>query len=208
MVKKLSIVFIIMGLSIVILNGYQWWTESRVASFDPELEEERSLSSSSLNQAAGVENKKVNHLSAETITDYQTGEHVGELVIPRLGKRYPVFYGADQATLKKGVGMYDTPFTTSPSEGGHTALAGHRETTFVGLDALVEGDFIYVTEGVTEYKYQINNIWVTDSEDTSVIVSKSKPTLTLTTCYPFDFIGSAPKRFIVQADLVNSRKVE
>ncbi|WP_394219474.1 sortase [Halobacillus trueperi] len=204
MIRKLSIIFITVGLFIVLWNGYQWWIQSHVVSYDPELQTEM-RQGSSVSKEREDASYAVDHVSAET---YENGEGVGELTIPKLGKKYPVYYGADFNTLKKGIGMYDTTFTTSPSEGGHTALAGHRETTFVGLDGLVEGDFIYLTENNIEYEYQINNIWVTDAEDTSVLVPKSSPTLTLTTCYPFDFIGSAPERFIVQADFVKKQEIQ
>lgn len=204
MIRKLSITFITLGLLMVLWNGYQWWMQSQVVSYDPELQTEL-RQSYSVSKNPGDSSYTVDHVSAET---YETGEGMEELTIPKLGKKYPVYYGSDPDTLEKGIGMYDTSFTTSPSEGGHTALAGHRETTFVGLDGLVEGDFIYLTENNIEYEYQINNIWVTDAEDTSVLAPKSSPTLTLTTCYPFDFIGSAPERFIVQADLVKQQEIK
>ncbi len=53
------------------------------------------------------------------------------------------------------------------------------------------------------FTYEIKEIWITDENDRTVIVKKDKPTLTLTTCYPFDFIGSAPDRYIIQAELVS-----
>lgn len=207
MIRRLSVIIIGLGFCIVLWNGYQWWSESRVVSFDQNLQsevEQSHTTSEELEKTSFQEGR----VSAETTPAYETGEGIGELTIPKLGKRYPVYYGSDQNTLKKGIGMYDTPYTTSPSEGRHTALAGHRETTFTGLDGLVEGDFIYVTENNIEYEYQIHKIWVTDAEDTSVLVPKSSPTLTLTTRYPFDFIGTAPERFIVQADLVKEEELK
>ncbi|MFZ0370864.1 MAG: sortase [Halobacillus sp.] len=199
MIKKLSILLIGLGMIITAWNAVDWWNQSRVVSYEPELKSE--VKASPVSAEVHKPSPDPHSVSAETSDDYEKGEDIGELTIPKLGKRYPVYYGSDENTLTKGVGMYDTPYTNLPSEGGHTALAGHRETTFVGLDQLAKGDSIYLTENQMEYEYVIQSIWITDAEDRSVIVPETSSTLTLTTCYPFDFIGSAPDRFIVQAEL-------
>ncbi|GEN53698.1 sortase [Halobacillus faecis] len=204
MIRKLSIIFITMGLLVVLWNGSQWWLQSQVIFYDPELQTDK-REASSVSEQVSESSYTVDYVSAET---YGTGEGVGELTIPKLGKKYPVYYDADPDNIKKGIGMFDTSLTSSPSEGGHTALFGHRETTFASLDGLVEGDFIYLTEKNIEYEYQINKIWVAESEDKSFLVPTSSPTLTFTTCYPFDFIGSAPERFIVEADLVKQQEIQ
>lgn len=200
MIQKLSVALLLLGLVLVFWNGFQWWSESRVAVYDAEMQDV------SYSPESGPSPSE-DFVAAETVGSYQEGGEIGELTIPKLGRRYPVFFGTGDSTLKEGVGLYDTSYTTLPSEKGHTALAGHRETVFRGLDGLVPGDFLYLTEGGYEYEYQINRIWVTDEQDTSVIVKKDSPTLTLTTCYPFDFIGSAPERFIVQAEFVKRHEL-
>ncbi|MCA1010313.1 sortase [Halobacillus halophilus] len=205
MIKKLSILLIGLGMIVTAWNAVEWWNQSRVVSYEPELKNEvhkTSPVSADVQKPPPVPDS----VSAETFAGYEKGENIGELTIPKLGKRYPVYYGSDEDTLTKGVGMYDTPYTNLPSEGGHTALAGHRETTFVGLDQLSEGDSIYLTENEVEYEYVIQSTWITDAEDRSVIVPETSSTLTLTTCYPFDFIGSAPDRFIVQAELAAQKE--
>ncbi|MBX0359387.1 sortase [Halobacillus sp. Nhm2S1] len=201
MIRKLSIIFITLGLLVVLGNGSQWWLQSQVVFYDHELQTDK-REASSVSEQARESSNTVDYVSAET------GEGIGELTIPKLGKKYPVYYDSDPDNVKKGIGMFDTSFTSPPSEGEHTVLAGHRETTFAVLDGLVEGDFVYLTENNIEYEYQINKIWVGDSEDPSFLVPASSPTLTFTTCYPFDFIGSAPERFIVQADLVKQQEIQ
>lgn len=200
MIQKLGVVVLLLGLVLIFWNGFNWWSESRVAVYDAEMQE-------SAYSLESEQPESADFVAAETVESYQEGDRVGELTIPKLGRRYPVFFGTEDTTLKEGLGLYDTSYTTLPSEKGHTALAGHRETMFRGLDDLVPGDFLYVREGNYEYEYQINRTWVTDEGDTSVIAKTVGPTLTLTTCYPFEFIGPAPERLIVQAEFVKKQKL-
>ncbi|WP_121612685.1 class D sortase [Mesobacillus foraminis] len=133
---------------------------------------------------------------------HELGEKVAWLIIPTIAQKYSVYWGAQPDILKKGVGMYVSPFTTTPNGGGHTVLSGHRDTVFYRLKELEEGDVLKVEYHDDIYTYKIKKIWITHAEDRSVVVRKSIPTLTLTTCYPFSYIGNAPKRYIVQAELV------
>lgn len=136
-------------------------------------------------------------------TDQQKGNEVAKLIIPKLDLSYDVFWGTDENTLKEGVGMYVSKWTTVPNPiGGHTVLSGHRDTVFTKLGDLDEGDTLTEKYHGKSYQYRIKKIWITNPDDRSVIVKKDKPTLTLTTCYPFHYIGPAPKRYIVQAELV------
>lgn len=138
-------------------------------------------------------------------TDYKVGEEVAKLIIPKLEISYDVFWGTDEDTLAEGVGMYVSQLTNIPNpEGGHTVLSGHRDTVFRKLGELENGDTLTVQYEGEEYRYSIKKIWITDPEDRTVIVEKEKPTLTLTTCYPFYYVGPAPERFIVQAELESS----
>lgn len=134
---------------------------------------------------------------------YHAGDRFGELIIPKLGMVYEVYWGTDDDTLKKGVGYHDSKFTTPPSGMGHTVLSGHRDTVFSELGDMEEGDRLYIDVEGKVYEYQIRDIWITDAEDRTVIVEKDTPTLTLTTCYPFNFFGVAPDRYIIQAELTD-----
>ena len=134
---------------------------------------------------------------------FHQGEEIGELTIPKLGNLFSIYYGTDKDTLKKGVGLYESSYTALPTDYKHTALAGHRDTVFSGLENLAIGDRMYLVFDNIKYEYQIRDIWITDKEDRSVLVDKMKPTLTLTTCYPFDFIGPAPQRYIIQSEMVD-----
>ncbi|TWT25097.1 class D sortase [Planomicrobium sp. CPCC 101110] len=133
------------------------------------------------------------------------GEKTATLLIPEIEQKYSVYWGADDATLKKGVGMFVSDLTTVPGGYGHTVLSGHRDTVFTRLAELEEKDNLMVEYEGRIYVYEIFKMWVTDEDDRSVIVEKDESILTLTTCYPFDFIGSAPDRYIVQARLVSTQ---
>lgn len=137
-------------------------------------------------------------------TEHKEGEKVAMLNIPKIKKKFSIYWGANDATLKKGVGMFVSDLTTTPSGGGHTVLSGHRDTVFTELGELKEKDNLIVEYDNTMYKYEIQKMWITHADDRTVIVKKEEPTLTLTTCYPFDYIGDAPDRYIIEAKLITS----
>ncbi|SER57908.1 class D sortase [Salipaludibacillus aurantiacus] len=136
--------------------------------------------------------------------DLSAGDYVADLVIPGTGKKYLTYWGTEDESLDQGVGMHVSQWTTAPDQGGHTVLSGHRDTVFTEMGDLEIGDTMTVTYSGVEYTYEIEDIWITDAEDRTVIVEKEEPTLTLTTCYPFDFIGPAPDRYIMQGSLVET----
>lgn len=126
-------------------------------------------------------------------------------MIPDFMRRYAVFWGTSSTVLEQGVGMYVSRWTAVPNvRGGHTVLSGHRDTVFSELGRLDKGERLVVKYDGRKFIYRIQKIWITTADDRSVIVPKKKPTLTLTTCYPFGYLGNAPKRYIVQAVLAGS----
>lgn len=136
--------------------------------------------------------------------EYDKGDEVGWLLVPSLDMKYPIYWGTDDDTLTQGVGYHEGDFTTPPDGLAHTVLSGHRDTVFRELGDLEEGEKIYVQFEDVQYEYEIQKTWITDAQDRTVIVNKDEPTLTLTTCYPFSFIGAAPDRYIIEAPLVST----
>ncbi|HSM49884.1 MAG TPA: class D sortase [Thermoanaerobaculia bacterium] len=127
----------------------------------------------------------------------ESGALIGRLEIPSAG--ISVFVGAGTAarTLRRGAGLIEG--TTLPGEPGNVGLAGHRDTFFRGLRDVRPADRIYlVTPGGT-FEYVVESLRTVAPERSDVLRSSAHPTLTLVTCYPFDFIGPAPLRFIVRA---------
>ncbi len=124
-------------------------------------------------------------------------EMIGRLEIPRLQVTAMVREGADGKTLHRAVGHI--PGTALPGDAGNVALAGHRDTFFRALRNIRKNDTIeFETENGT-YRYQVESTDIVGPRDVNVLAAASHRTLTLVTCYPFYYIGSAPKRFIVRA---------
>jgi sortase A len=122
---------------------------------------------------------------------------VGRLEVPRLGLSAIAREGVDARTLRSAVGH--VPETALPGEPGNVAFAGHRDTFFRKLKDVKKGDRIVVTTAGGVYAYDVRETKVVRPSDVSVLEPTREPALTLVTCYPFDFIGRAPERFIVRA---------
>lgn len=135
----------------------------------------------------------------------EKGERFADLVIPKLGLRLPIVEGTEEEQLKKGIGHYtDSVF---PGEPDNAVLAGHRESRFRDIGRLKKGDRIIVeTKDEGTFVFAVKKTWITDKDDRTVIVSHDESLLTLITCYPFHYIGAAPERYIVQAELEEIRR--
>jgi sortase A len=133
---------------------------------------------------------------------------VAVLRIPKIHLEVPVLQGIDDLTLNRAVGLI--PGTASPGEDGNLGIAGHRDGFFRGLKDLRIGDPIEIVTQIKINTYIIDRIVIVDPSDVSVLARRPRTSVTLVTCYPFYFVGSAPQRYIVQASLVtpSSSKVE
>jgi sortase A len=121
------------------------------------------------------------------------------LRIPRIRLEVPVLEGTDELTLNRGVGHIEE--TAKPGTDGNAGIAGHRDGFFRGLKDVAPGDAIELVTSSTTEVYRIERTWIVDPEDVSVLDPTPARSLTLVTCYPFYFVGSAPQRFIVRAVL-------
>ena len=127
---------------------------------------------------------------------------IGVLRIPRIHIEAPILEGTDDLSLNRGVGH--VAGTASPREEGNIAIAGHRDGFFRGLKDIAVGDRVEMVTRERTQVYVIDRIVIVDPSDVSVLRPRAYSSLTLITCYPFYYIGSAPKRYIVQASLTNS----
>jgi sortase A len=125
------------------------------------------------------------------------GELIGKVEIPRLHLSAVVFQGTESTILDRGVGHLDG--SPLPGQPGNVVLAAHRDTFFRSLREIRKGDTVSVTTEHGARTYQVDSTEIVDPTQTSVLDPTPKPTLTLITCYPFYYIGHAPKRFIVRA---------
>lgn len=125
------------------------------------------------------------------------------LRIDRIKLEVAVLEGTDDITLNRGVGHIENTATVSSS--GNVGIAGHRDGFFRGLKDLKLGDSMELDTSTEKRIYQIDRIEIVQPEDVRVLDSRANPSLTLVTCYPFYFIGHAPKRYIVQASLTDKQ---
>lgn len=124
------------------------------------------------------------------------------LRIPRMNMQAPVLEGTDDFTLNRAVGHIEG--TAEPGQNGNVGIAGHRDGFFRGLKDIQVGDAVDVITQTSTNHYLVDEILIVSPEDVSVLRGRSRASLTLVTCYPFYFVGSAPKRFIIHAYMTNS----
>lgn len=128
------------------------------------------------------------------------GSTMGRLEIPRLRVSAVVRAGSDARTLRLAVGHIGG--TALPGEPGNVGLAAHRDTFFRRLGEIRDGDQVrFVTPDGT-FTYRVEGTRVVEPQDVWVLDPTTTPALTLVTCYPFRYVGSAPQRFVVRARLV------
>ena len=131
-------------------------------------------------------------------TPLQPSVPIGRLEIPRIGLSAVVAEGDDENTLKVAVGhLPDTPL---PWQEGNTALAGHRDTFFRPLRRIQPGDLIRLATRRGTFRYRVIGQMVVEPDELWVLDSSPRADLTLITCYPFNYAGPAPRRFIVHAE--------
>ncbi|HEY3938541.1 MAG TPA: class D sortase [Bryobacteraceae bacterium] len=121
------------------------------------------------------------------------------LSIPRLGMSVLVVDGADERSLALGAGRIHG--TARIGERGNVVIAGHRDMAFRALRDVKAGDEVRVVADGTTYKYIVNRIRIVEPSDVSVLHDDGVPKLTLITCYPFCYVGDAPQRYVVEAEM-------
>lgn len=127
------------------------------------------------------------------------GAPVAVLSVGRLGIRVPVFDGTDDLALNRGAGWIAG--TARPGQDGNVGLAGHRDGFFRGLKDVKTGDKLELATLHGVRHYAVDEIEIVTPDNVSVLQKRAAPSVTLVTCYPFYFIGDAPKRWIVHAAL-------
>jgi sortase A len=125
------------------------------------------------------------------------GEVLGEIQVPRLGLSAMVVQGDSPASLRHAVGHMAK--SALPGEWGNVALAGHRDTYFRPLRDIQVGDEIRFKTAEHSFEYVVESIEVVAPTDVQVLEATSGHDLTFVTCFPFYYVGPAPKRFIVRA---------
>lgn len=184
---------------------------AEMARFEAELEAANRASRIKTAEIAGqaidhhqARSSELSRWSPQRIRSYEAtlsepAEALAVLRIPKLHLEVPVLDGTNQFTLNRGVGRIAG--TAFPGEDGNIGIAGHRDGFFRGLKEISKGDVIELVTVTGTDVYLVDQIRITNPADVSALRARTKPSLTLVTCYPFYFVGPAPNRYIVEASL-------
>lgn len=130
-------------------------------------------------------------------TPLRDGELIGRLEIPRIGISVMVLEGSNSSVLDVAAGHI--PGTALPGESGNVGIAAHRDTFFRSLREIRADDRITFKTSKAESEYRVESTEVVEPDSIGVLRQNANAELTLVTCYPFNYVGAAPKRFIVHA---------
>ncbi len=188
MVTVLSLAFMIFGIGCISWATFSIWSQSN-------------------NSVEAVPGRVSIPTTAAAKTIYPVypadGDNIGNLTIPALKQKLPIVQGTGVNELKKGVGHFIQ--SVLPGEKDNCVFSGHRDTVFSQIGNLIIGDQLIVQTSAGIFTYEVNGTRIVREDDKTVIVPTDHAVLTLTTCYPFNFIGNAPDRYIVSATLIKSK---
>lgn len=179
--KLISNIFLVAGVLLISIFGYQLW-------------EGKSLQSSSLEEAEAL---SANGAILRNKFTAEHGKAIATLSIPKLDRTLAIVEGTDADSLKKGIGHLSQ--SVFPGDNEQIVLSGHRDTVFRNFDQITTGDSFIVDMPYGSYEYEIKETEIVPEDDTTVIRDMGEEVLVVTTCYPFSFVGSAPDRFVAYA---------
>jgi sortase A len=189
--KIVSYVSIIAGMILLFLGGRDV-VESRVG----QKEAQRAFEKIDVARPSPFPER---HKSKPVVPPVPVGETFAKLVIPRLHAELYVVEGDGASQLRRGPGH--VAGTVMPGQEGNCIIAGHRDTHFRLLKDIRKGDEIVLETQAGQYTYRVGDTQVVSPSDTAPLEPTRNAQLHLITCYPFYYLGSAPKRFVVEAQL-------
>lgn len=187
--RIISILLILLGVLLLSMSIHQF-TKQNVQTKNS-LEEAKELISENKEEPIH-KNKQIQHSFKPN-----DGDVIGIIQIPKLDKSLPIIEGTAEEMLEKGVGHYSS--TVFPGDNEQILLSGHRDTVFRKFGELEAGDRFIVEMPYGSFEYEFRHSEIVGANDTTVIGKKGEEVLTLSTCYPFSYIGSAPDRYIIYA---------
>lgn len=202
--------WILLILSVALISGGVWFSSTSIFQltkgylmfkFGPE-----KTFTESNEKVQATENTKKSEKTEKLLYEVRPkiGEQMGELRIPKLDAVLPIYHGTNEDELEKGVGHFAD--SVLPGEKDNSVLSGHRDTVFRKLGEVGKGDLLVVETTAGTFTYKVRKVRIVDKDDRSVIVSMPRATLTVSTCYPFTFVGAAPDRYVLVAYLIKSDK--
>lgn len=205
MIKSLSIIITIIGISFIGFGGYHYY--KTIEAQKSSLKEAYQILEDQYQKSKKVPIDNHNH-KTEIIDKSEFnpshGETVGVLEIPKLNTQLPIIEGTSDDDLEKGVGHYKG--TAYPTENDQIVLSGHRDTVFRRMGELEIGDVFIVKLPYGSFEYKIESTKIVDADDRTIIKSTApNEELVVTTCYPFTFVGTAPDRYILTAKPVEMK---
>ena len=177
--------------------GYIEWNVNRAQSAASQLLDDQKKRNAEIPRAQSLPHTLV-------IVPPRAGEPVGRIEIPRLHLSVMVLEGTAPEILRAAAGHIHG--TALPGTTGNVGVAAHRDTFFRPLRELRRNDEILMTTSYGTFRYVVNAIEIVDPSDVQVLHRTADPQMTLVTCYPFSYIGAAPKRFIVHARCIHSKE--
>ncbi|WP_017727068.1 class D sortase [Halalkalibacterium ligniniphilum] len=186
--KVIGNFILLIGVILLTVFAYQFYGHEQALNVSLVQAEER---------ISQEEDMLVNHDSASQPFEVNYHEAFATLEIPKLDKTLPIVEGTDPEALEKGVGhLSDSAF---PQQGEQIVLSGHRDTVFRGFKDIEEGDQFIISMPYGTYTYKIKKTEIVPEDDTSVIRDMGEEVLVVTTCYPFNYVGDAPYRYVTYA---------
>jgi sortase A len=187
----------------LLLLGYWGWSQAAIRFEQARLEESLFTDEVNASGAAANDALAAGLTSASAIAPVLApGAPVALIEIPRVELRAMVVEGVDDESLKRAAGHL--PGTALPGAPGNFVAAAHRDTLFAGLRHVRIGDLVTLRTDEREFSYRVSAIDVVTPRSMHVLDPTSHPSLTLITCFPFDFVGAAPMRYIVSATEVSA----
>jgi sortase A len=172
-------------------QAYQTWRfERALKGLKPAISSVEQFHPSPLPALAEADRARVESAAPE-------GSPLGRIEISTIGLAAMIAEGTGRKTLQRAVGHI--PGTPLPGQPGNVVITGHRDTFFRGLRNIHKDDEITLTTLNGTFRYRVDSTQVVEAEDTEVLDHSDDAILTLVTCYPFYFVGPAPKRFVVRA---------
>lgn len=185
--KWLANSLIVIGLGLLGYFGYSLYQQNQMQSV------------TMAEAKVAVQELKTENNDDDTISSFSADKHeaFGLLHVPELDRSIGVVEGTDPDALDKGVGHMSS--TVFPGQGEQIILSGHRDTVFKQFSKLELGDLFIVEMPYGEFTYEIRETDIVDADDTSVVGKMGEEVLVVSTCYPFDYLGHAPERFVFYA---------
>lgn len=200
-VNRVSLVLVVLGVAVS-----AWALANIVAGSSPTIRSTTPVSTvigASIPTASADASSAAGPKQVVYPIDPDKGEILGTLTVPALKQSFPVIEGTGTKELKRGVGHLVQ--TAMPGEADNCVISGHRDTVFSRLGELKKGDLLIMETATGTHTYVIRRIRIVHKDDRTVVVPTNHAVLSVSTCYPFRYVGNAPDRYVLIADLVAGR---